>query len=287
MKTKKKMHFAHWGFAMLLAGSLATSTFAQGNSGTDGFTIKKPLEAAYVAVTDEGGTATLSFVVEGYDNISYQWYKSLNGINENGTAIEGATGSSYTTEAFTRPKQGMYYYCVATAGEKSVRSNVTLVANTGLPTFYVNTPGGAEIKSKVDWTDGTLLALKDAGDDNFENLSTEFRGRGNSTWEQPKKPYAIKVNKQQKRTILGMPEHRRWVLIANYLDNSFLKNHVAFYLSRRFGMDYTVRGKFVNLVFNGVYSGLYWLGEAIKVDENRVNIYDGKKRCRPRRIRTS
>ena len=277
MKTKKKMHFAHWGFAMLLAGSLATSTFAQGNSGTDGFTIKTPLDAAYVAVTDEGGTATLSFVVEGYDNISYQWYKSLNGTNENGTAIEGATGSSYTTEAFTRPKQGMYYYCVATAGEKSVRSNVTLVANTGLPTFYVNTPGGAEITSKVDWTDGTLLALKDAGDDNFENLSTEFRGRGNSTWEQPKKPYAIKVKKKEKRTILGMPEHRRWVLIANYLDNSFLKNHVAFYLSRRFGMDYTVRGRFVNLVFNGVYSGLYWLGEAIKVDENRVNIYDGKK----------
>lgn len=188
MKTKKKMHFAHWGFAMLLAGSLATSTFAQGNSGTDGFTISKPLEAAYVAVTDEGGTATLSFVVEGYDNISYQWYKSLNGTNENGTAIEGATGSSYTTEAFTRPKQGMYYYCVATAGEKSVRSNVTLVANTGLPTLYVNTPNGVEITEKERWIEETTLTLKDAGETyNFENVQTQFRGRGNSTWEQPKK----------------------------------------------------------------------------------------------------
>lgn len=274
MKTKKKMHFAHWGFAMLLAGSLATSTFAQGNSGTDGFTIKKPLEAAYVAVTDEGGTATLSFVVEGYDNISYQWYKSTDGTNENGTAIEGATGSSYTTEELAA-KTSFYYYCIATAGEKSVKSNVTMVANTGFPTLYVNTPDGDEIESKDIWTNETKLTLKDAGKDfNFKNVSTGFRGRGNSTWEQPKKPYAIKLDK--KKNILGMPEHKRWVLIANYLDNSFLKNHVAFYLSEKLGMDYTVRGKFVNLVFNGVYRGLYWLGEAIKVNKKRVNIVDGE-----------
>ncbi|MBR6453531.1 MAG: CotH kinase family protein [Fibrobacter sp.] len=277
MKTKKKMHFAHWGFAMLLAGSLATSTFAQGNSGTGGFTIKKPLEAAYVAVTDEGGTATLSFVVEGYDNISYQWYKSTDGTNENGTAIEGATGSSYTTEELAA-KTSFYYYCVATAGEKSVKSNVTMVANTGFPTLYVNTPGGAEIESKEIWTNGTKLTLKDAGNDNFENVSTGFRGRGNSTWLQDKKPYAIKLDSKQK--ILGMPKHKRWVLIANYLDNSFLKNHIAFYLSEKLGMDYTVQGEFVNLVFNGVYRGLYWLGEAIKVDESRVDIYDGNKKMK-------
>ena len=278
MKTKKKMQFAHWGFAMLLATSMATSVFAQENSGTDGFTITKPLEAAYVAVTDEGGTATLTFEVEGYDNISYQWYKSADGTIENSTAIEGATGSSYTTEKLAA-KTSFYYYCVATAGEKSKMSNVTMVANTDLPTLYVNTPNGVEITSKVDWTDGTHLTLKDAGEKhNFENLTTEFRGRGNSTWLEPKKPYAIKVSKKEKREILGMPEHRRWVLIANYLDNSFLKNHVAFYLSEKLGMDYTVRGQFVNLVFNGVYRGLYWLGEAIKVDENRVKIDDGKKK---------
>ena len=37
-------------------------------------------------------------------------------------------------------------------------------------------------------------------------------------------------------------------------------------------MDYTVRGDFVSLVLNGQYNGLYWLGEAIKADENRVDI---------------
>ena len=272
MKKMKEGLMAQWGLVMLLAFSMATSVFAKETE----LVITKQPETAYVAVSDSlGGTVTISIEAQGAGNISYQWYKSSDGTNENGTAIEGATGSSYTTEELAA-KTSFYYYCVATAGEKSVKSNVTLVANTGLPTFYVNTPDGAEITSKEVWTKNTKLALKDAGEYNFEGVTTGFRGRGNSTWLEPKKPYAIKLD--SKLNILGMPKHKRWVLIANYLDNSFLKNHVAFFLSEKLGMGYTVRGKFVNLVFNGVYRGLYWLGEAIKVDENRVNIDDGNKK---------
>ena len=47
---------------------------------------------------------------------------------------------------------------------------------------------------------------------------------------------------------------------------------MAFFISRKIGMDYTVRGEYVNLILNGNYVGMYWLGEAIKVDKNRVNI---------------
>ena len=271
MKKMKEGLKAQWGLAMLLAFSMATSVFAQESE----LVITKQLDAAYVAVADNGGTVTLTFEVQGGENVSYQWYRSSDGTTENWTAIDGATESSWTTPSF-KVNRGNIYYCVATDGEKSVKSNVTLVANTGLPTLYVNTPNGQEIESKVDWLDGTSLTMKDAGAYNFENVKTEFRGRGNSTWEQPKRPYAIKLKKKSIRSILGMPEHRRWVLIANYLDNSFLKNQVAFYLSKKLEMDYTVDGKFVNLVFNGVYRGLYWLGEAIKVDPNRVAIYDGE-----------
>jgi len=41
-------------------------------------------------------------------------------------------------------------------------------------------------------------------------------------WALPKKPYALKLDKKQK--IMGMPAHKRWVLMANYRDNSFMKN---------------------------------------------------------------
>ena len=270
MKKMKEGLMAQWGLAMLLAFSMATSVFAQETE----LVITKQPDVAYVAVADNGGTATLTFEVQGVENVSYQWYLSSDGTNENGTAIDGATESSWTTPSFDAQNNSSFYYCVATAGKKSVKSNVTMVAYTGLPTLYVNTPNGIEITEKDRWIDGTELTLKDAGNGNFEKVTTEFRGRGNSTWEQLKKPYAIKLN--SKAEIMGMPKHKRWVLIANYLDNSFLKNHMAFYLSKKFELGYTVRGEFVNLVFNGVYRGLYWLGEAIKVDKNRVKIYDGE-----------
>ena len=149
--------------------------------------------------------------------------------------------------------------------------NIETLKVAGLPILEINTVGNAAITSKEDWLSATM-ELSNATDDswNFEAIDIEIRGRGNSTWSQPKKPYAIKLGTKQE--ICGMPKHKRWVLIANYLDNSFMKNEMAFYLSEQIGMDYTVRGEFVNLVLNGKYIGLYWLGEQIKVDENRVDI---------------
>lgn len=142
---------------------------------------------------------------------------------------------------------------------------------TNLPIVEINTIDNIAITSKEDWLEAKMEisnALEESW--NFEAIDIEIRGRGNSTWEQPKKPYAIKLGKKQE--ICGMPKHKRWVLIANYLDNSFMKNSVAFYISEQLGMDYSVRGEFVNVELNGKYIGLYWLGEQIKVDESRVNI---------------
>lgn len=143
-----------------------------------------------------------------------------------------------------------------------------------IPVLSISTPQGEEILSKEEWIKGAVLSLNTKSDNgySFDALPTSIRGRGNSTWLQPKKPYALKLEKKQE--ILGMPEHKRWVLIANYLDNTFIRNSMAFYISEQLEMDYTVRGEFVMLNLNGRAQGLYWLGEAIKVDKNRVDIDD-------------
>ena len=271
MKKMKEGLKAQWGLAMLLAFSMATSVFAKVEPT---FVITEQPTA--ITVVEKDSSVTLSFVAQmGNEKVSYQWYSSADGSTNNAVALKGADESSFKTGAISE-KGVRYYFCVASVGEKSVTSDVAAVAYTGLPVLYVNTPKGVEITSKEDWTTKTTLTLTDAENPkwNFKDDTTSIRGRGNSTWEQPKKPYALKLN--NKTEIMGMPKHKRWVLIANYLDNSFLKNHMAFYLSEKFEMDYTVRGEFVNLVFNGVYRGLYWLGEAIKVDKKRVNIYDGE-----------
>ena len=211
--------------------------------------------------------------------VSYQWYESPDGAADTGVAIDGATGPVFTTAVFTE-KGIHYYYCTAiisSSGENEtvLISDVASVAYTALPTFYINTPEGAGITSKEDWVDNTVVSLVGAEDPNwnFNKITASISGRGNSTWLEPKKPYALKFGKKQK--IWGCPAHKRWVLLANYLDNSFMRNEIAFYLSEVFEMEWTPHGEFVDLVLNGEYQGLYWLGEAIKVDKNRVDINDG------------
>ena len=218
-------------------------------------------------------------------DVNYQWYESSDGTTGSGKAVAGATDSNFKTPVFTE-KGVHYYYCTASIAVSSgevcdtvLVSDVASVAYTALPTLYINTPGKAEIVSKEEWMENSEISLVGAADEswNFDRFSTSIRGRGNSTWSKtrPKKPYALKLDKKQK--IMGMPSHKHWVLLANYLDNSFMRNEVAFYLSRVFEFDWTAHGEFVDLVLNGEYRGLYWLGEAVKVDKNRVNINDGSK----------
>ena len=275
MGKSQQLWFARWGLALITVLFMTATPFAQ-----DSASVVPELaiteQPAAISIAEKDKPVTITFAAQkGEETVSYQWFKSADGSTENAEAIEGANEGSFITDVFTE-QEIRYYFCVATVGEETVTSDVAAVAYTGLPVLYVNTPKGVEITSKEDWTKKTFLTLRDAGkaDWNFEDVQTSIRGRGNSTWEQDKKPYALKLN--DKREIMGMSKHKRWVLIANYLDNSFLKNHIAFFLSKNLKMDYTVKGKYVNLVFNGVYRGLYWLGEAIKVDKDRVNIYDGE-----------
>ena len=110
--------------------------------------------------------------------------------------------------------------------------------------------------------------MDESGVENL-NVKTSIRGRGNNTWGYPKKPYAIKLD--SKSEVLGMPKHKRWVLLANWMDRTLLRNDVAFEMARRI-MDWAPRGKFVELFLNGEHQGNYYLCEQIKVDENRVDV---------------
>ena len=145
--------------------------------------------------------------------------------------------------------------------------------NTGLPVVRVETPNHKAITSKETWMEGATLRIEKAdGTVDYEEKMA-IRGRGNSTWGYPKKPYALKLN--NKAEILSMPSHKRWVLLANWKDRTILRNDAAFWLSRHTGLPYTVRGQFVELVLNGEHKGNYYLCEQIKINKNRVNVKDG------------
>ena len=145
---------------------------------------------------------------------------------------------------------------------------------THLPVVYIDTPQQAEITSKEDWTENTSLRIYNEKGVLEYDKPIEIKGRGNTTWNYPKKPYALKLDK--KAEILGMPEHKRWVLLANYLDKTLMRNHIAFFLAQAEGisLEWTPRGRFVDVVFNGKHAGTYYLCEQIKIDEHRVDVHE-------------
>ena len=139
-----------------------------------------------------------------------------------------------------------------------------------------NSIGHAYIR--IDMPDGSPGMINKDGEDEIE-IETQIKGRGNASWGYPKRPYALKLNKKigvRVQTETGdqivLPVHKRWILLANWKDITLLRNDAAFWLSAQTDLPYTVRGQFVELVFNGEHRGNYYLCEQIKIDPGRVDI---------------
>jgi len=162
---------------------------------------------------------------------------------------------------------------VALASASGASKTYRIVAHfSDLPVVYLRTP--APIVSKEEWVAGCNIQIWNAGQYNAEYEHANLKGRGNSTWYgQEKRPYAVKLD--TKAEVLGMPRHKRWVLLANYFDRSHLRTDIAFHLGTLSRLDYTPRIRSVEIVLNGAYRGLYQVTEQLKADENRVAVGPG------------
>ncbi len=159
------------------------------------------------------------------------------------------------------------YTFAAENGE--AKSYIVKFVDTGIPAIYLST-NGKPIESKDDYVSGSIkITTGFEGKVVYEGV-TEVKGRGNSTWGMPKKPYRIKLDK--KAALLGMPADKSWALLANYGDQSLLRNEIAFEVSKRLDMGYSPRQQYVELFLNGEFMGNYTLTEHIKEGSDRVAI---------------
>ena len=127
--------------------------------------------------------------------------------------------------------------------------------------------------------DGTPAITDKNGAILSEPLFSGTRLRGNVTQQMPKKAFAVKLDK--KSGVLDMKPHKRWVLLANWKDRTLMRNAVAFGIAKKFkevfpndGIEWNPSGQHVELVYNGVHVGNYYLCEQIKIDGNRLDIND-------------
>ncbi|POY34768.1 hypothetical protein C3K47_18720 [Solitalea longa] len=162
-------------------------------------------------------------------------------------------------------------YKLTDAKGKSSEFVIKLVNFTGLPIVNITTEGGAAITSKEEYLNGHVTINGLGGFSDFDG-DLKIKGRGNSTWWLPKKPYKIKFDKKQ--SLLGMPQDKEWVLLANYTDKSQLRNATGLLMGQMSGLEWTPKAQYVEVYLNNTYQGSYQLCEAIKVAPSRVNVTD-------------
>ena len=223
---------------------------------------------------------------------------------EGGEIISGVTEVD-----FARFKQ----IAVVNEVEQGVIYDVEL-ANTGLPVVVVNQASGLSRTSDGFWENatGTQTQAKDSDwimedgdsfmvynpdgtsallDKNGANVDvpvlSSTRLRGNVSQKMPKKPFAVKLDKKHavkitkaNGEVVNMTAHKRWVLLANWSDRTLMRNAVAYDVAKIFennlsgSIAWNVSGEFVELVYNGVHVGNYYLCEQVKIDGNRLDIAD-------------
>lgn len=98
----------------------------------------------------------------------------------------------------------------------------------------------------------------------------EIKGRGNTTWIAPKKPYQIKFEESVNLFELG--KAKKWVLLANWYDPSNLENDTAFYSGSLIDMKYAWSGQFINLYVDYEYVGLYYLTHKVEIGKSTVDL---------------
>ena len=241
------------------------------------------------AVTLEpGGSAELHFKVEDAD---YKFDK----VSLLGT--DGNVPSRFHLESFKPDsEQGRYIaviqndtsdesynrtvkLSIETAEGTSVQSSNFLVVgklpkpgmvHTGLPVVFVDTQNGQAITSKETFVNARMSITGTETLDGLQEVACSIRGRGNTTWTWPKKPYLVKL--EEKASVFGFPKHKRWVLLANFMDRTMMRNMVAMKVSSMTSLAWTPRCQPVELVLNGKHVGNYLLIEQVRVDNDRINI---------------
>ena len=160
--------------------------------------------------------------------------------------IDGFEAESGKTEIdFTRPRT------VAVAVSNKIQYYTIFVHSfTGLPQMYITTDGYKEVISKEIYLPATMHLREDvrtrAAGDVIESR-VNIKGRGNSSWKFPKKPFRLKFD--EKISLLDMHKD-----ISN--------------------LDYTPESHFVELIFNNKHWGTYLLCEKVKISNHRVAVGD-------------
>lgn len=188
--------------------------------------------------------------------------------------------------------QGDVYYTVARPGQtmllpspeadgtyammpygRMVRVSVSWLTDAAqVPTIYIDTEDGLAITSKDYYKNATITIDGHGIFPSMEATAVQIKGRGNSSWAWPKKPYRLKFAEKLKP--LGMKKGKSWVLLSNYQTGSLMSNAIGMKAANLLGATAANHIVPVDLYLNGEYRGSYNFTEKVGFSNNSVDLAD-------------
>lgn len=146
-----------------------------------------------------------------------------------------------------------------------------IVLGSNIPTLYIDTdPYVKEIPDKETYLQASLRYIPYGdGTDTLVN-AVQIKGRGNTSWAYRKKPYRLKFDKKQ--ALAGLNKAKSFVLVSNYIDNTLMKNTIAYKIAEMLELPFSPSPVPVNLVFNGMQRGSYILMNKVGINAGSVDI---------------
>lgn len=182
-----------------------------------------------------------------------------------------------------------------------VINNINDVQSGTLNQWTIEFGTGAVIPIELHSTDLPLVVMNTRGQqiENEEKIEVDFKVIDNEGANQPHHPgniydgiagievrgrfssglpqnsYGIELRTaagaEVNIPLLGMPPESDWILMNTYNDKAFARIPLAMTLFQKLG-HYASRAKFVEVIIDDHYRGIYLLMERIKRDKNRVDI---------------
>ena len=139
-----------------------------------------------------------------------------------------------------------------------------------LPLIEISSNGQIVDEPKVRST----MKITEQGKVTYEGIAgIEIRGASSQMFD--KKSYGLETwdnnNEDINVSLLGMPEEEDWVLHGPYSDKSLMRNKLIYDLASDMGR-YASRTRFVELIINGTFKGVYVFMEKLKRNKNRIAI---------------
>ncbi|MBO5550674.1 MAG: CotH kinase family protein, partial [Lachnospiraceae bacterium] len=163
---------------------------------------------------------------------------------------------------------------IDTGNGEIVPWRVAFMCSDNLYTAFIYIPGaGADDIDHDIYLPSELRLYSPFGKLAYSDDSVLLKGRGNTTWEAVKQPYELKLS--DSFPLCDMDSSSKWVLLANFFDDTKILNKMAMDLSSDIGMEYAIQSDWIDLYINGEYRGNYLLCKEPGIGKGRLKTKSG------------